>query len=223
MEVSMAYKLQVVDEQHGISFNSKRDNLSNYKSPNITATAPNGKVVKESTVYQGTVLGQGATQRQWVDEDGNPYSKQELTFTYEGEVVQEISMTKVFNITSYEPESNYTDRYIIDKYYELFPSSNDMKKDIDKEVAIRANLSQMYKLWERLHNNGEVGRGEFCAGSRGFVASDGYIRAISIEGKWTLEIGVFKEEKVFNYLNDGKPTATAMPRTVPAKRIRMMK
>ena len=38
-----------------------------------------------------------------------------------------------------------------------------------------------------------------------------------------LEVGVFKEEKVFNYLNDGKPTDTAMPKVVPAKRIRMMK
>jgi hypothetical protein len=221
-EKVMAYKLQVVDESHGISFNAKRDNLSNYKSPEIVATAPNGKVVKERSVFAGQVLGQGATTRQWCDEDGNPYAKKELTFTYEGDVVEENSMTKVFQVTSYEQETNYTDRYIIDKYYEMFPSNNDMKKDIDRQVATRSNLSQMYKLWERLHNNGEVARGEFCVSSKGFVASDGYIRAFSIDGKWTLEVGVFKEEKVFNYLNDGKPTDTAMPKVAPAKRIRMI-
>lgn len=218
----MAFKLQVVAEDVGVSFNSKRDNLSNYTAPEIIATEPNGKVVKERSTFQGQVLGQGATQRQWTDDDGNVYSKTELTFTYEGEQVTENSMTKVFSVTSYEPASNYTDRYVIDKYYELFPSNNDMKKDIDRDVAIRANLSQMYKLWERLHNNGEVARGEFCVSSRGFVASDGYIRAISIEGKWTLEIGVFKEEKIFNHLNEGKPTDTAMPKVVSAKRIRMI-
>ncbi len=182
----MAYKLQVVDEQHGISFNAKRDNLSNYKSPDIVATAPNGNVVKERSVFQDQVLQPGDTTRQWCDDGGTQYSKKELMFKYEGEEVAENSMTKVFNVTSFEAESNYTDRYIIDKYYEIFPSANDMKKDIDKDLAIRANLSQMYKLWERLHNNGEVARGEFCVSSRGFVASDGYIRAIEIDKKWTL-------------------------------------
>lgn len=218
----MAYRLQVVDEQHGISFNSKRENLSNYKRPEVVATAPNGTVVKERTLYQGQILAPGSTNRSWADEQGTLYSKQELTFTYEGEQVAENSMTKVFQVTSFETETNYTDRYVIDKYYELFPSANDMKKDFDKEIAIRSNLSQMYKLWERLFNNGEVARGEFCVSSKGFVASDGYIRAISIDGKWTLEIGVFKEEKIFNHLNDGVPTATTIPKAVPAKRIRMI-
>jgi hypothetical protein len=220
--LKMAYKLQVVDETHGISFNSKRDNLSNYKRPDVVATASNGTVVKERTLYQGQVLPAGSTNRQWADEQGNLFAKAELTFTYEDEVVEENSMTKVFQVMSFEPETNYTDRYVIDKYYELFPSNNDMKKDFDREVALRSNLSQMYKLWERLHNNGEVARGEFCVSSRGFVSSDGYIRAISVEGKWTLEVGVFKEEKIFNHLNDGVPTATTIPKAVPSKRIRMI-
>ena len=120
MEEVMSYKLQVVDENLSVSFNSKRDNLSNYSSPEILATASNGKVVKETSTYNGQVLGKGATQRQWCDEDGNFYAKADLTFTYEGEVVQENSMTKVFNVTSYEPASNYTDRYIIDKWHKNY-------------------------------------------------------------------------------------------------------
>jgi len=97
--------------------------------------------------------------------------------------------------------------YIIEKYYEITPSNNGMKKDFDRDVAIRTNLSSMYKLWEYLTTNDVVARGEFCTSSRGFVASDGYIRAISIESKWGLEIGVFKEEKIFSHLNEGKPQA----------------
>lgn len=203
----MAYNLQIVDDQQGVSFNAKYQNLSNYKSPEIEAKAPNGKVVKERSTYQGQVLGPGSTQRQWVDDDGNVYSKGELTFYYEGEPVEENTQTKVFHVEQYQPVVNYTDMYVIDKYYEVYPSNNNMKKDIDRDMAVRANLSQMYKLWEYLTENDVVARGEFCISSRGFVASDGYIRAISIEGKWGLEIGVFKEEKIFEHLNEGEPKA----------------
>jgi hypothetical protein len=203
----MAYNLQIIDEKSGVSFNAKYQNMSNYKRPEIEAKAPNGKVVKERTTYQGQVLGPGSTQRQWVDDDGNVYSKQELVFTYEGEPVEENSQTKVFHVEQYQPVVNYTDVYIIDKYYEITPSNNGMKKDHDRDIAIRGNLSSMYKLWKYLTENDVVARGEFCTSSRGFVASDGYIRAISIEGKWGLEIGVFKEEKIFEHLNEGEPKA----------------
>jgi hypothetical protein len=201
----VAFNLQIVDQKNGVTFNAKYQNMSNYKRPEIEAKASNGKIVKERSTYQGTVLGPGSTQRQWVDEDGTVYSKQELTFSYEGELVQENSQTKVFNVDSFQPLQNYTDTYIIDKYYEITPSNNGMKKDFDREIATKTNLSHMYKLWEYLVANDVCARGEFCTSSRGFVASDGYIRPISIEGKWGLEIGVFKEEKIFTHLNEGKP------------------
>jgi len=201
----MAYNLQIVSDD--VSFNSKYQNLSKYKKPNIIAKAPNGKEVKERSVYQGTTLHPGSTQRQWRDEDDVQYAKSELTFEYEGEPVQENSMTKVFQIEGYEPLSNYIDMYVIDKFYEVYASDNGMKKDIDREIAVKTNNAQMYKLWEKLTSESVVARGEFCPSSKGFVASDGYIRAISIEGKWALEIGVFKEAKVFQYLQEGKPSA----------------
>ena len=200
----MAYNLQIVADE--ISFNCKYENLSKYKRPNVEAKAANGKVVHERSTYQGQILGPGATQRQWCDDDGNIYSKQELTFYYEGEPVEENTQTKVMQIDGYQPLANYTDNYVIDKYYEIFPSDNKMKKDIDRKVAVSTNLSAMYKLWEKLMNDQVVARGEFCVASKGFVASDGYIRAISIEGKWGLEIGVFKEEKIFQHLQEGEPT-----------------
>jgi hypothetical protein len=215
---NMAYNLQIVDEKQGISINAKYSNMSNYKRPEIEAKEPNGKVVKERSTYQGTVLGPGSTQRQWVDDDGNVYAKSELTFFYEGEPVEENTQTKVFHVEQYEPLPKYTDFYIIDKYYEVVPSNNGMKKDHDRDIAIRSNLSSMYKLWQYLTENDVVARGEFCTSSRGFVASDGYIRAISIEGKWGLEIGVFKEEKIFEHLNEGQAAAV----TGAKKRLKMV-
>ena len=201
----MAYNLQIVDEKQGINFNAKYQNLSTYKRAEIEAQAPDGTVVKQRTTYQGTVLPPGSTQRQWVDDQGNVYTKNELKFFYEGEEVHEVSKTKVFKVEDFQPVPNYTDKYIIDKYYELFPSNNGMKKDYDREIATKANLSQMYKLWKYLTENDVVARGEFNVGTQGFTFSDGYIRAISIEGKWGLEIGVFKEEKIFQHLNEGQP------------------
>jgi hypothetical protein len=219
----MAYNLQIVDDTNGVTFNAKYQNMSNYKRPEIEAKAPNGKVVKERTTYQGQVLGPGSTQRQWVDDDGNVYAKAELVFFYDGEPVQENSQTKVFHVEQFQPLQNYTDKYIIDKYYELFPSNNGMKKDHDREVAERSNLSQMYKLWKYMMENDVCARGEFCTSSRGFVASDGYIRPISIEGKWGLEIGVFKEEKIFEHLNEGEPKAIqAAAVTGSRKRLKMV-
>jgi len=219
----MAYNLNIVDATQSINCNVKYQNLSTYKKPAIVATAPNGKEVKECSTYNGAVLRPGATQRQWVDDDDTAYSKTELTFTYEGEPVEENSMTKVFNVEQYQPLPNYTDNYIIDKFYEISPSNNGLKKDIDRDVAVRGNLGQMYKLWQYLTENDVVARGEFCTSSRGFVASDGYIRAISIEGKWGLEIGVFKEEKIFEHLNEGEPKAVAAAAVTGArKRLKMV-
>jgi hypothetical protein len=219
----MAYSVQIVDPKSGATFNAKYQNLNTYERPDIEAKAPNGKIVKNRSTYQGTVLTEGSTQRQWVDEDGNIYAKSELKFYYEGEEVNEITQTKVFHVEQYHPVQDYTDRYVIDKYYELSPSNNGMKKDFDRDIAVKTNLSAMYKLWEYLHTNNVVARGEFCPSTHGFVASDGYIRAIFIEKKWGLEIGVFKQEKIFEHLNDGKPAAvTAATESSGRKRLKLV-
>ena len=216
----MAYGLQIVEnDKVKVSMNVKYENLSHYKKPEVVAKAPNGKVVKERTTYQGQVLGPGSTQRQWVDEDSQVYSKQELTFWYNDEQVPEISQSKVFEVEGFQPLTNYTDNYVIDKYYELYPDNNKMKKDHDKKVAVNANLSSMRKLWEYLNDNQVVARGEFCTSSRGFVATDGYIRAIKINGnKWGLEIGIFKEEKKFQHLNEGVPQKVTLATPTQGKK-----
>jgi len=218
----MAYKLQIADTNLGVSMNVRYENLSRMERPEIVAKTPTGKIAKEKSVVNGVVLQQGQLTRQWVDDDGTIYGKSELTFWYNNEQVNENSQTKVMQLTGYQQLSNYTDNYVIASYYEIFPDDNGMKKDFDRDQAKRNNLFQMRKLWEYLNENKLVARGEFCTSSRGFVASDGYIRAVSFENKWGLEIGVFKEQKVFEHLNESVPEKVAAPVATERKKIKMI-
>jgi hypothetical protein len=217
----MAYKLQVVEDKLGINFQCKYENLSKYERPEVEAKAPDGTIVKERTTYQGAVLPAGSTNRQWCDDNGNVYQKSALKFYYNGQEVPENTQTKVFSIQGYQPIKNYTDNYVIASYYELFPHNNDMKKDFDKEVARITNLATMRKLWEHLKANQLVARGEFCPSSKGFVSSDGYLRAIEFNNKWGIELGVFREEKVFQHLNEEVPLVPIQS-TSPLRKLKMV-
>jgi len=202
----MAYKLQVVDNTNGLNFNVKYENLGKYEKPEVIAKAPNGDIVKQRTTYLGQVLPQGSTNRQWCDDKGTVYQKEQLKFyDDQGNEVHENSQSKTFTVEGYSPLKNYTDVYVISTYYELFPHNNDMKKDWDKEVARVTNLTGMKKLWDYLDQNQVVARGEFCASSIGFGESYGYLRAVKFGNKWCLELGVFKQEKIFQHLQETIP------------------
>ena len=208
----MSYRLQISDKQNGLNFNIRYEKLDRAERPEVIAKAPNGAVVKERTIYQGQVLLPGSTQKQWVDDQGNVYSKAELTFWFADQQVNEIQQTKVFEVVGFQPLSNYTDNYIIDKYYEIYPDDNGLKKDFDKERARQANLFQMRKFWEYLDKNQVVARAEFNASSKGFMGSDGYVRAIKVNGsKWILELSIFSEEKIFQHLQEGAPNEAVIP------------
>lgn len=213
----MSYKITIVDPNNGTNFNARYERLDKEERPEVVAKAPNGNIVKERTFYGDILLGPGATTRKYVDDAGVQYAKSELTFEFQGQPVSENQQTKVFTIEGFQPVVNYTDRYCISAYYEVFPDDNGMKKDIDRQVAINANLSGMRKLWEYLNSSGMVARGIFCPSSKGFVESDGYIRAINIEGKWGMEIGQFKQEKKFLHLQETVPQANAAPVAAPVK------
>lgn len=202
----MSYKLSIIDDK-GVSFNVKYENLAKAKKPPVEAKNSNGDIVREKSVYQGQVLGPGSTQRKWTDDQGNFYNKTDLTFWYEGEQVEENSQTKTFQIEGYQALENYTDSYVISTYYELFPHNNDMKKDFDKQRAVISNMTGMKKLWDYLYTNKLVARGEMCISSKGFIASDAYIRAVKFGNKWILELGIFKEEKIFDHLQEEIPLA----------------
>ncbi len=218
----MAYKLQIVEDKLGLNFNVKYENLSKLERPEVEAKAPDGSLVKERTTYQGTVLAPGSTQRQWTDDKGNVYAKSQLKFYYQGQEVTENTQTKVFSIAGYQPVKNYTDTYVIATYYEIFPHNNDMKKDFDKETARITNLVGMKRLWDYLKHNQLCARGEFCPSSKGFIASDGYLRAIEIGNDWGLELGVFKEEKKFEHLNENIPIVAPIATAPASKRLKMV-
>ncbi len=217
----MAYRLTCTEPTMGLTFQVRYENLSKLERPEVEAKTPDGSIVKERTTYQGQVLGPGSTQRQWCDDKGNVYQKSQLKFFYQGQEVQENSQTKVFTIQGYQPLKNYTDNYVISTYYETFPDTNDMKKDYDKEVARITNLTGMKKLWNYLHQNQLVARGEMNTSSKGFINSDGYLRAVEFGNKWTLELGIFKQEKIFEYLQEGVPALPAVSAT-SAKRLKMV-
>ena len=214
----MAYKLQITGPE-GTNFNVKYEKLDKEQRPNVEARVSDGTVVKERTVYNGQVLVPGSTQRKYCDDAGNQYAKQDLKFYYENEEVEENSQTKVFHIEEYQPLSNYTDKYVIGKFYELYPSTNDMKKDFDKEKARIVNLTGMKKLFDQLLIDGTVARGEFCASSKGFIASDAYLRPVKFGNKWGLEMGVFKEEKIFEHLQEEVP-AIPVSAAKPTKKLK---
>jgi len=201
----MAYKLAISDNNLGLSANVRYENLSRMERPAVEAKTPTGKIAKEKSVVNGKVLQEGELTRQWVDDEGNVFGKTELSFWYNNEQVSENQQTKLFQITGYQPLANYTDNYVIAAYYEIFPDDNGMKKDFDRDRAKASNLFQMRKLFDYLDKEQVVARGEFCTSSRGFIASDGYLRAVKFGNKWGLEIGVFKEEKIFEHLNEGIP------------------
>ena len=215
----MAYKLQINDER-GNGFQVKYQNLAKAKRPSVEAKNNAGDLCKETTMYQGQVLGPGATQRKYCDSHGNTFAKSDLKFYYEGEEVVENSQTKVFTIEGYQPVSNYTDSYVISAYYELFPHNNDMKKDFDRQSAIIGNLTGMKKLWDHLQDKQVVARGEMCISSKGFIASDGYLRAIKFGNKCGIELGIFKEEKIFEHLQEDIPQAPVQTQT--KKRLKMV-
>jgi hypothetical protein len=203
----MSHKLTIIDNQVGITMNVRYEKLDTDKKPVIKTTV-GGMPVSNKTVLikDSSILSPGTTRKAWVDKDGAFYNKDHVEYHDEqGEPLEENSQTKVMQIESMENIHDYNNKYVISKFYEVFADDNGMTKDIDRTRAIISNNFQMHKLWVYLKQNHLVARGEFMASSRGFVASDGYIRAVEIDNKWGLEIGVFKECKTFNHLNDGVP------------------
>ena len=214
----MSYKVQIVVPQLGVNANVRYENLDQAEHLPVVAKSPAGDVCSEKYLVNGKVPSKGDLTRGYVDDKGNAFTKTEMTFWIGDDQVEEKAQTKVLTIDGFQPASNYTDRYIISAYYEIFPDDNGMKKPADKESAMHSNLAQLRKLHKHLTDNQEVARGEFCPSSRGFKFSDAYIRPINLDGKWGLEIGVFAAEKVFNHLSDEHEVAIkAVPLTNKVK------
>lgn len=213
----MAKNLQIVDENNNINASCKYEplNMSEKDKPKVSfKTRIGGTPVYLKTV--GSDRGPIQTFKAYLDDNGNEYQKTDLV-AYDPDTNEELEvfdMTTIFSIVKYEPESNYTDRYVVDKYYELFPSDNSKKKDHERDIAINTNRIGMKKLYDHLVKEGVVAKAEFVATSGHYRAGAGYIRPITVDGgKWTLELGTFKEEKVFSHLNEPVIQAVAPQQT----------
>ena len=218
----MSYKVQIVVPQIGVNANVRYENLDKKESMPVLAKSPNGDVCSEKYLVGGKLPSTGDLSRGYVDPNGKVFTKNEMTFWLGDDQVQEKAQTKVLTIDGFQPVSNYTDRYIVSTYYEIFPDDNGMKKPADKISAIDGNKAQLLKLHKHLVDSQQVARGEFCPSSRGFKFSDAYIRPITLDGKWGLEIGVFAAEKVFNHLNDENEIAVKAVPSVSKVKLKMV-
>jgi len=200
----MSRNLQILDSALGISCNVKYEplNMSEKDKGKVIFKSQAGKEVKLSTV--GEDRKPIPTFKAYLDEDGKEYAKADL-IAYDpdtNEVIDSYESTTVFNILKYEPIEFYTDHYVVDKFYELSPSDDGKKKDIDRKLANDINLTGMKKLWDHLIENNLVAKAEFIPAA-GYRPSAGYIRAIKINGtKWTMELGVFRQEKIFSHIQE---------------------
>ena len=202
-----AKKLTITDPTGtiiGLSVNVRYEKMDREDRPEVEHRVGD-VVVKNRSIHNGEILLEGMTRKAWVDDKGKEYKKEEIQHYYEGQVVVEKSATTIFEIVGFQPVQTYTDSYVIEQYSELFPDEDGKTKDFDKEIARRKNSVGMRALYEHLQQSKTVARGEFNVSSAGFLSTDGYIRAITFGNKWGIEIGIFKEEKVFRHLNEGIP------------------
>lgn len=174
------------------------ENISKYAPPEVQARVGETVVTLKRFLPTGDGLIpiQGKTKDLWVDDNGTTYDSSEVKYYYEYQLVEKIPMTKMTSVTGMESLDNYLNKYVIDKYYILRPSDNEMEKEENKKQAIDTNRVAMYKFWKFLKESNAVARITFNASSASFISSDAYIRAIENEQRWALEMGVFKEEKM---------------------------
>jgi hypothetical protein len=189
-------------------------------SPEIVRKAPNGKMVEFARrAPDGSILTE--TMNCYVDDTGTAYAPNEVLNYYKTEDGDLIEATKnekteVFEVSKFEPLENYLDKYQMDTYHQVKPGTGESKKDFAKKLAIQANTVGMKKLWDKLNSENLVGRGTLNLTSNGWLPSVGYIRAIKVNGsKWTLELAVFKQPKMFTWVEEleFKPTQIQQPQT----------
>ena len=110
--------------------------------------------------------------------------------------------TEVFEITKWEPSTNFTDKYIVDKYYQVKPAQGKSKKDFQRLACINANTREMKKVWDYMTKEEVVGRGILNISSAGYLPTIAYLRPVSLGSHWTIEIGIFKQQKRYTWLEE---------------------
>lgn len=207
--------------------NGKEIEMKDDGSPKIIYKEPTGKdiiVYQEfDAVTQQPIQGRTSA---YVDPSGKAYQKSEALPFYKVADSDELipatknDKTEVFEVRTWDTVENYLDKYQMDRYYQVRPSSGVSKKDFAKALAIQANTVELKKLWSYMYDKKVVGKGVLNITSSGFLPSVGYLRAIKLGDKWTLEMAIFKETKPFIWSEalDWKPTLSeSLPKVVKGK------
>ena len=179
-------------------------------SPKIVYKNAKGEDLRFCRVKDGkplvTATGENETlSNGYVDPQGNlAQDKQAYYITIDGETLPATKNEKsdVFEIVKFEPLKNFTDKYIIDAYYQIKPTQGKSKSDHQRALTIKANTSGMKKLYDYMAKEQVVGRGVMNITSSGYLPTIAYIRPVDVDGNgaWTLEVGVFKQQKRFTWI-----------------------
>lgn len=212
----MSYSLKIVDNSAGIAFDTKREKIAGTPQPVPQPYSQAGNLLGRKNVNPETNLPVSYTVK-YLDEQGNAFDKSEVIWKLDGEVSQLSKMTTVFDILEYRPIQDYTDKFRIDDYQEIFAddgaSSKKKTSDYERNQTKMANMVGMRKLWDKLMVEKTVAVGEFCTSTGSTKAGLAFLRPLhmmyatdaGMTEKWGMELGVCKEEKIFNHLYDGIP------------------
>lgn len=185
--------------------NGKEIEMKQDGSPQIVLKTAQGKECKFVRLSKGAVVEEVTNGYQ--DEDGNTYNKADLVphyVTVDGEHIPASvnEKTEVFEIKTWEPVQNYLDKYQMDTYYQVKPSQGKSKSDFTRKQTYQANTIALKKLWDHMVKNQVVGKSVLNITSSGYLPSVAYLRAVEIDGKWTFEIAIFKQPKVFEWVEE---------------------
>ena len=212
----MSYSLKIVDNTAGIAFDTKREKIVGTEQPAPQPYSSDGKLLGRKNVDPNTNLPVSYTVK-FLDEQGNAFNKSEVIWKLDGEASQLSKMTTVFDILEYRPIQDYTDKFRIDDYQEIFADNGASSKkkisDFERDQTELANKVGMRKLWDKLMAEKVVAVGEFCTSTGSTKAGLAFLRPLhfmmatdtGMVEKWGMELGVCKEEKIFNHLYEGMP------------------
>jgi hypothetical protein len=175
--------------------NGKTIEMKNDGAPALVYKDPTGKEVVQyqeiDATTQQPIQGRSSV---YVDKAGNQYQKNEVLAFYKvaesDELIPAIKndKTEVFEVKTWDTLENYLNKYQMDKYYQVSPSSGVSKKDFAKQQAIEANTIELKKLWDHMTKNEVVAKGTLNITSAGYLPSVGYLRAITLGNQWTFEV-----------------------------------
>ena len=175
-------------------------------SPKIIYRNVNGDLLSFCRVLNGEPIKESLNNG-YTNEQGELFTNSEALpyfVSIDGEEIEapKNEATEVFEI-KWNEKDNFTDKYLLDKFYQVKPSSGDTKKEAGKKISIIANTIGLKKIWDYMIENNVIGKGQMNITSAGYLPSYAFLRPVKLNGsKWTFEIAVFKQQKQFSWVEE---------------------